>query len=197
MKDLIKRVDARLKKIKEEDLSEYIKNFNPDDIMFLDSTYIDGSTLYLKWIYCLALEVQPKQVVELGAWTGASTAMFLAGMPKDSVLYSVDTNKDSWMSAPEDDRLVKIIGDDLDVQFPEGTHLDKTDIWFIDSDHTAEQLNQEVEKYSPFWNKDTIVLIDDVNYGLFSDYSEAWKKLPYNKIELPRLHYTGFGVMVI
>ena len=199
LSELIKRVNKRMTGFDGSGINDFTKRFGPDEMTFLTSSYSAGSTDYLRWICCLAREVQPKKVVELGAFTGSSTAMFLAGMPKDSKLISVDIDPQSWGVVPEDSRLLKVVGDDVSEKsiFPEGTDLSDADIWFIDSDHTGRHLKKEIKKYSPLWKKGTIVIVDDVDYPQFNDYNEVWRSLPYKKKNLSNLHYTGFGIFIV
>lgn len=157
-----------------------------------------GVSRYLAWLTAICEELKPKQVVELGAYVGLSTCMLLAGMPIKSKLITVDIKKDSWSVLPKDSRVVKVVGNDLDLSiYPKRVDLSKTDLWFIDSDHTGEQLRREVDLYSPFWKKGTVVLLDDVHYPEFPSYAAVWHTLPYKKRELPELHQTGFGIMKI
>ena len=154
-------------------------------------------SLYQKWLICLMEEIQPKQCIELGAWRGISTCMLLAGMPKESKLYSVDIDPLSWEYVPEDSRLTKIIGDDLDLNiYPKDVDLSKTDFWFIDTNHTEEFFQKERAVYEKFWKPGTVIAMDDVGkWDTFTLWKE-WEKLPYDKVELPTLHYTSFGLLV-
>lgn len=199
LNDLVARVNKRIPLFDIDKIKKFTKNFGTEEYLFVNGGYGQGSTEYLKWIYCLAQEVNPKKVVELGAYTGVSTLMFLAGMSKDSTLLSVDINPNSWSLVPKDKRLVKVVGDDVgdDLKLPRGKDLKDADIWFIDSDHTGEHFNREIEKYSLLWKKGTIVIVDDVSYPQFSDYSEAWNALSYTKRNLSELHYTGFGIFIV
>lgn len=199
LKQLIKKVNNRLKKLDENEIKPFIKMFGPDELLFFNSLYSDGPTLYLKWLYCLTRELKPKKIVELGAFAGASTAMFLAGMEPESVLFSVDVDPKSWGVVSEDKRLIKVIGNDVSKKaiFPEGTELGDTSLWFIDSEHTGRHLKKEIKKYGPLWKKGTIVVVDDVQSIEFPDYTEAWRELPYEKVNLKDLHYTGFGIFIV
>jgi cephalosporin hydroxylase len=164
-----------------------------------------GCNRYYQWLACLVKLLRPKQVVELGAAAGISTMMMLSELPKDSLLISVDIDPNlawKWMDK-EYPQLVKILGDDLDPSiwtkdlYPpvRGVDLAQTDIWFIDSLHTAEQLQKELDLYQQFWKKGTVVVLDDINVP---GIREIWDSLPYDKCEttIPN-HYTGFGHFIV
>jgi len=157
-----------------------------------------GQNLYYQWLACLVKFIKPKQVVELGAAAGISTTMMAFELPKDSKLYSVDIDPSiawKWMDR-EYPQVIKVLGDDLDLSiYPKDCDLSQTDIWFIDSLHTEEQLRKEVELYKPFWKKGTIVVLDDIRQpGL----DTVWNELPYDKCEttIPN-HFSGFGHFIV
>jgi hypothetical protein len=159
---------------------------------------IETPSLYEKWLLCLMEEICPKQIIELGAWRGISTCMILAGIPKDSKFYSVDIDPLSWEYVPEDSRLTKVIGDDLDLSiYPKDLDLGKTDFWFIDTNHTEEFFRKERDVYEKFWKPGTVIAMDDVGKDSGFTLWKEWDKLPYDKVELPTLHHTSFGLIVI
>lgn len=159
---------------------------------------IRGFNRYYQWLACLMKLVKPKQVVELGAAAGISTIMMATELPKDSKLISVDIDKDlawKWMDR-EYPQVIKVLGDDLDLGiYPKDIDLDQTDIWFIDSLHTEEQLRKEFALYRPFWKKGAIVVLDDIKIpGL----DKVWSEITEDKCEttVPN-HYTGFGHFIV
>lgn len=153
-----------------------------------------GQNLYYQWLACLIRLVKPSQVVELGPAAGISTIMMATQMKKDAKLYSVDIDRDlAWKWLKFDYvQLRKILGDDLDMNiWPKDCDLSKTDIWFIDTLHTAEQLKKEIELYKKFWKKGTIVVLDDIR---LPELWPVWESLPYDKCETTSPnHYSGFG----
>ena len=88
---------------------------------------------------------------------------------------------------------IPIVGDDLDLsQWSKDLDLGKTDLWFIDSEHTAKQLRAELELYKPFFKKGTIILFDDIH---MDELWPVWQELPYEKLDATDpLHYSGFGI---
>lgn len=157
-----------------------------------------GQNLYYQWLACLTRLLNPKQVVELGAASGISTIMMATELNKDSKLYTVDfdlTIAWKWM-AKDYPQVIKILGNDLDMGiWSKDCDLSKTDLWFIDSLHTKEQLSKEVELYSPYWKKGSIVVFDDIRLpGMW----DVWQTLNYDKVENTNPnHYSGFGFIKI
>jgi predicted O-methyltransferase YrrM len=153
--------------------------------------------LYYQWLACLIKLIKPKQVVELGAAAGVSTLLMAREMPEDSKLYSVDIDPQAWRWMSKDyPQVVKILGDDLNMAiWPGSVDLMKTDIWFIDSLHTEEQLRGEIELYKPYWKRGTIVVLDDIRMpGL----NTVWNELSYDKCETTNPnHYSGFGHFIV
>ena len=152
------------------------------------------------WLHCLTKLKQPKQFVELGAAFGNSTISIATAMPKDSRLISVDIGgiQPTWGNLDQYyPSLLPIWGNDLDLKiYPKNIDLKKTDIWYIDSEHTAEHFQKELDLYSPFFKKGAIVACDDIH---FNDMFSTWEKIPYEKCDnsFPCHTKTGFGVFVV
>lgn len=160
---------------------------------------VQGDNLYYQWLACLVKLLKPKQIVELGPAAGISTIMMATQMPKDGKLYSVDIDRDlAWKWMKNDyPQVVKILGDDLDPQIW-GADIEKlpdTDLWFMDTLHTKDQLEKEIKLYSKFWKKGTVVVLDDIRMeGLW----DVWQSLPYDKRETTHPnHYSGFGHFIV
>lgn len=157
-----------------------------------------GENLYYQWLACLVRLLKPKQIVELGPAAGISTIMMATQKDVDCKLYSVDIDESlawKWMKY-EYAGLVKILGDDLDMSiWPKDVDLSKTDLWFMDTLHTKEQLQKEIDLYSKFWKKGTVVVLDDIRMeGLW----DIWQALPYDKCETTHPnHYSGFGHFIV
>lgn len=154
------------------------------------------SNLYYQWLACLTKLIKPKQVVELGAAAGISTIMIASELDKDAKFYSVDNDPQAWRwMKKEYPQVTKILSDDLDMRIWRGINLKDTDLWFIDSLHTYDQLNSEMKKYRKYFKKGAVVVFDDIRMpGLW----EIWSNLPYDKQENTNpCHYSGFGFCII
>lgn len=192
-------------------VNELVKDFDPSPIVSEHMRLVGGGqikevfninergdNLYYQWIACLMKLLKPKQVVELGAAAGISTIMMATQLPVDSKLYSVDIDPSlawTWMEK-EYPQVEKILGDTLNMKiWPGNVDLHKTDVWFFDTLHTYEQLSKEVELYSPFWKKGSVVIFDDIR---MEELLPVWESLDYDKCETTKPnHYSGFGHLIV
>lgn len=159
-----------------------------------------GRVGYYQMLPVLVENLKPMQVVELGGAMGASALMMLSTLPKTSKLYSITLEEGGLeFSFVKEDypNFVPIVGDDLDLDsFPKDMDLGVTDLWFFDSLHTYDQLHKEIELYSPFFKKGTIILVDDIH--LDEGMYKGWLEFPGDKFDATAwLHWSGFGIIVI
>ena len=194
LEELHKKVLTRIPEVTDELLRPYLKDVEQGG---LDDIRDD---LYYKYLTALAMEIKPWQIVELGAAAGGSALMFLAGMPKDSKLYSctLPEPEGEWRWIKEEyPNLVKVRGNDLDRLVWQGTncYLPETDVWFIDTSHTYSQVKTELEHYGKFFKEGCLVLMDDIklNDGMY----KAWLEIEYQKLDVSELHHSGFGLLVV
>jgi predicted O-methyltransferase YrrM len=163
-----------------------------------DVNYIAHS-LYYRWLAALIRVLHPLQVIELGSAGGTSLLMMLSQLPKESKLYSctIPEPEGEWRFIKQDyPQLIKVLGDDLDLSvWPKGTFLDRTDIWFLDTEHNYDQVHAELELYDKFFKPGSLVLIDDIllNDGM----RRAWKEIKYPKLSMSDLHWSGFGCFCV
>ena len=204
--DSIKDLSANEIDIKVFDLlKHYDVNVIADHLTKINPAHVEnevkngnGQNLYYQWLACLVRLLKPKQVVELGAAAGISTIMIATELSKDAKFYSVDNDPNiawKWMSR-DYPQLTKILGDDLNMAIWDGSiDLLKTDLWFIDTLHTTKQLTKEIELYSPYWKRGTIVAFDDIR---IPEVYSVWESLKYDKRENTNpCHYSGFGFVKI
>ena len=157
---------------------------------------------YYQFLPCLIDNLKPTQIVELGGAMGVSAIMMCQAKWQDFKLYSItlaEGGQEFSFIADNYPNLTKIVGDDLDLtNWPKDLDLSKTDLWFIDTDHTEAQLRAELELYTPFFKKGAIVLFDDIH--LLPDMDRVWddlkKKYDFFDCTDP-LHYSGFGAIQI
>lgn len=156
-------------------------------------------TLYYMWLACLMRVMKPAQVVELGGAMGTSALVMLSQLPEESKLYSITLEEHGLEFSfikTHYRNLTKIIGNDLDLSlWPEDMDWSKTDLVFIDSLHTGEHLQKELDLYLPLLKPGTIVLLDDIriNDGMW----DVWLSIDKPKLNLSRLHWSGFGAFVV
>lgn len=166
-----------------------------------DVNNIEGCAYY-QWSSALFGETKPKQIVELGGAMGVWDVCVLNNLPQDSKLYSVslaEEGKEYSYVADKYPNFIPCVGDDLDLDvWPKELDLHKTDVWFIDTFHTEDQLRKEWALYSPFMKKGSLVLLDDIhiNVGMERVWNELKEKYDHIDGTYP-LHWTGYGLIVI
>lgn len=166
-----------------------------------DVKNIEGCAYY-QWSSALLGEIKPRQIVELGGAMGVWDVCVLHTLPKESKLYSVtlaEEGKEFSYVVDKYPNFIPCVGDDLDLTvWPKELDLSKTDVWFIDTFHTEDQLRKEWALYSPFMKKGSIVLFDDIhiNIGMETVWNELKEK--YDSIDCTYpLHWTGYGLLKI
>lgn len=100
-------------------------------------------------------------ITEFGVRTGRSTAAFLASTP--SIMYSYDITSRKFNY-----KLFKTLAEKTEFVFTEGDTLkieiEETDLLFIDTYHTYNQLRQELEKH-PVRVRKYIIIHDTETFG--------------------------------
>ena len=196
---MVKRIDlaARLElaKLDMDEVSQFLGDVNDGSMNDINNVSL---SLYYRFLPALVKAIKPKQVIEMGSAGGASVLMMLSVLPETSKLYAMS------LKEPEGEfRFIKKDylnlelrrGDNLNLDNWKGVDLKKTDLWFLDTKHTFEQLHKEMELYDPYFKKGAIVLLDDIR--LNSGMTKAWNEIKYNKLSLPDLHWSGFGMFQV
>ena len=195
LEKLRNRVARELEKFDLNEVLPYLKYISAGGMNDVKSE--DGQSNYYQWLTNLMKVNKPRQIVELGGAMGVSALMILAGLPKKSKLYSITLEElglEFSFIKEKYPQLRMIIGNDLDLSsWPKDLDLEKTDIWFIDTEHEANQLRSELRIYRPFFKKGAIVLIDDI---YLNDMYQVWLEITYPKLALPELHWSGFGMFI-
>lgn len=162
---------------------------------------ISGEAKYYKFLPLVLDILKPEQVVELGSAAGTSALMMLSHLPANSNLYacSIPEPEGEFRFIKEEyPNLHMIRGDDLDLKIWRGVNLEATQVWFIDTEHTYEQLHAELELYNKFFRPGALVFLDDIT--LNDGMARAWNEIEYPKLALPGWHSysnTGFGVFAV
>ena len=141
-----------LKKLRKE---TYQKTTQPHMI----SGYLQGRLLSI-----LSHIVQPKNVLEIGTFTGYAALSMAEGLPKDGKIYTIDKNEDLayipqkyFAESDYKDQIEFIIGDAKE----EIKKLDKVwDLIFIDAD--KESYLEYLKLIKPNLRSGSIILIDNV-----------------------------------
>lgn len=162
---------------------------------------ISVESKYYKYLPIALDIIKPKQVVELGSAAGTSSLMMLSHLPEDSRLYACsipEPEGEFRFIKDEYPNLRLITGDDLDLRVWRGVNLEATQVWFIDTEHTYDQLSAELKLYNRFFRPGALVFLDDIT--LNEGMAKAWNEIEYPKMPLPGWHTyknTGFGVFAV
>lgn len=153
---------------------------------------------YYQFFAALIKEKKPKQIVELGGAMGVACVAMLSELPKTSKLFSItlpEEGKEFSYIKKKYDNFYPVLGDDTDLtNWPEECFLSNTDMWFIDALHTTEHLKRELELYSPFFKKGTIIFFDDIK---LPELYPVWLDLELDKHDVSVLHQpNGFGMAI-
>jgi hypothetical protein len=195
LKKLHSRILVEMNKLDLDRLSDHMIRFGFGQLGEV-LEFSDRPNGYYKWLHCFMKMKKPKQVVELGAAAGISTVLMATG-DSESKIVSIDCDPQAWRWMDKDyPNVIKILGDDLNLDNFIGVNLSATDFWVFDSLHTKEQLRAEIDLFEPFFNKGTILAIDDIHMN--PGMEEVWESIPYEKLDVSdRLHWSGFGIVQI
>lgn len=192
LKELNDKVFKELETYDVELLKPYLKNVAQGSYNDVMDT---KNSLYYQWLACLIKVLEPKQVVELGGAMGTSALCMLSQLANNSKLYSITLAEHGLEFSYIKEhypQLTKIIGDDSDMGvWPKDLDWSKTDLLFIDAEHTEEAVRREMKEYLPLIGEGKVVIMDDIKMdGLF----EAWVDIKTEKLDLSVLHHSGFGM---
>lgn len=196
------KAEKLYKQVKEVDFTIDMKPFSKCNDGAVRDVVDTERSGYYQWLPRLMKLNKPAQVVELGGAMGVACIAMLQTLPKTSKLYSITLEEHGLEFSfldKEYSNLVKIVGSDLDLNnWPADLDLSKTDIWFIDSEHSYEQVRAEIDLYKKFFKEGSILLFDDIhiNDGLSRVWEEIKNEIPGDKYESD-LHYSGYGIVVV
>ncbi|MFX0198413.1 MAG: class I SAM-dependent methyltransferase [Candidatus Hodarchaeota archaeon] len=133
---------------------------------------------FYKWLSCLIKALKPMVVVEMGADYGGSAVFILSELPEEGKLYSIDIRGDErhiWQYVPKwDNRIIKLTGDDTNLDtYPTNFPWKEVDFWFVDSDHSWEHVESQMNLIRPHIKEGTVILIHDI----YLNEKEVAKKL--------------------
>ncbi len=153
---------------------------------------------YYQFFAAYIKEKQPLQVVELGGAMGVGCVAMLSELHLDSHLYSItleELGHEFSFIKKDYTNFTPVIGNDLDLtNWPKELDLNETDMWFFDSLHTREHLTKELELYSPFFKKGTVIFFDDIK---LPELYPVWLDLKLDKYDVSVLHQPdGFGLAI-
>ena len=189
-------VDQSLEKLKTFNVAPYMPALRAANSGAIEDVLnINGCANY-QWIPGLLSLLKPLQIVELGGAMGVWDLMVLNGPYQAFDLCSITLAEHGLEYSYIVDTYTNfhpVVGDDLVItNWPKELDLSKTDLWYYDSLHTEKQLRAELELYSPFHKKGSILIFDDIR---MEEIWPVWNDLPYEKIEITDpCHFTGYGI---
>ncbi len=128
----------------------------------------------------LASEFGAKGIIEFGTSLGIST-MYLASSASETKVYSMEGSSEIAKIARENIKNAgfsncEIITGDFDAVLPDVFEKCKNPgLVFIDGNHRKEPLLRYFSKVSEVAGKETVIVIDDINYS--KEMSEAWGEI--------------------
>ena len=192
--ELVGKVFEELKAFKVESILPDLKDCSQGGLNDVLNTQ---DSLYYQWLACLVRVLKPKQIVELGGAMGVSSLVMLSQMSAKSKIYSITLEEHglefSFIKTyyPQ---LTKVVGDDKDMSvWPKDLDFSKTDLLFVDAEHTGEALRREITTYFPLIGSGKVVLFDDIH---MSELWPIWLGLQKEKLDLSVLHHSGFGLAI-
>ena len=151
---------------------------------------------YYRFFHEFVKRFSPTSVLEVGTYKGSSAAHLALAAPACRVLtLDVDPEATRLVRAVAGERgltnLTAIVRPSSDALFGEAERLAPFDVLFIDAVHDFENCYGDYLRYRPLVNPGGIIFFDDVRID--RQMEAAWSCIADPKVELPSLHYTGFG----
>jgi len=191
----LKRLDQEVKnfQLDWERINPYLEGVNEGSLNDIHSPL----SKYYQYLPAVIALKKPNQVVELGSAGGASVLMMLSYLSPRAKMYAcslVEPEGEFRFITDVYSNLTLIRGDDLNLSVWGECNLKRTDIWFIDTEHSYQQLHNELKLYNQFFKKGALVFLDDIH---LNDMPQAWREIKYPKLSLEGWHHSGFGVFQV
>lgn len=155
---------------------------------------------YYWWLALAVRFFQPESILELGTAVGASSIMMWSELPRDSSLISADimTNARFVPDVIREDTRAKYMTADANdwhlYQHFRDVEKKSFDFLFLDTDHVAKDLRNQLDLVSKVLRPGALVVLDDIH---MNDMADAWDEIPGPKLDITQdCHPSGFGVFV-
>lgn len=153
--------------------------------------------LYYDFFYALSKLLGNARLVEIGTYNGVSAGHFAAGSGACSVvtidITPVCARIIEQLPFPN---ITAITGDSLEVA-DQVAALGPYDVAFIDGTHDKEPIYREYCRYRQMLKPGGLMFFDDIDHWEYPGAREAWLLVRDPKVELPELHFSGFGVCAV
>ena len=146
---------------------------------------------YYLFLYLLARDMRPSVSLEIGTYLGTSACHLAAGN-RDAVVATIDIERNCKdlihrIAVEQDLRNLAAITARSTEYVSDGD----INLLFIDGNHTYDDAHGEYLRFRKSVAPGGVILFDDIS--LNDEMRRMWAEVEEPKVELPRLHYTGFG----
>lgn len=167
----------------------------PDWLKGLPSARDEGMTQfgrYYRFFWEFVKRQKPTTVLEIGTYYGSSIAHFAAAGNKPSCV-TIDINPDAaaCVSKFPLQNITALTGNSSGLIQKAASLHPQYDVLFIDAFHDFKNCYQEYLNYRPLVREGGIIFFDDISMD--AEMKLAFELIGDHKIELPTLHWTGFG----
>jgi predicted O-methyltransferase YrrM len=149
---------------------------------------------YNRFLYELVGEIKPTIVLETGTDRGRSAAHMALGCPTSTV-FTIDIDracKDN-VDALKIKNIISVAANSL--EYAKSIPDAWVDFLFLDSLHTYDYVTKEWAAFRPKVRPGGIVFFDDV--ALDDGMKRFWAEVQGEKLDLPELHFSGFGAVLL
>lgn len=150
---------------------------------------------YYRFFHEFVKSCKPENVLEIGTYHGTSAAHLAYADPYCKIVtMDIDASSIDRIERIASDRnlgnITTLTGDSFRI-LSEAEKFGPFDVLFIDAVHDFVHCYGEYLLYRPLVRDGGIIFFDDIHLG--SEMDSAWGMIADPKVELPTLHYTGFG----
>lgn len=149
---------------------------------------------YHRFFFEYVRAFSPERILEIGTYLGSSAAHLAYGHAGHVVTVDIEMDAVRRANDLHLQNLTAVFGDSallLDTIGPMGPF----DAVFIDAAHDFARCYGDYIRYRPLVKPGGLMFFDDIH--LCPEMDQAWFSIADRKIDLPSLHYTGFGACQI
>lgn len=160
-------------------------------------SYMNGAPEH-RYYWWLALAVRglgPNNVLELGTAVGASSIMMASEAKWLTPIKMVSIDL-LWNARFVPDSIKEIVDyREADANVSETyAGMEDVDFLFLDTDHMAKDLRNQLVLTAPILKRGALVVLDDIH---MNDMSDAWNEITWPKLDITAdCHPSGFGIFV-
>lgn len=146
---------------------------------------------HYRFLYWIAQNVNNKNIVEIGAYQGLSTACLSSNESNEVFSYDLDFSTIHFRETPHNVNFIPVPDNNPEYFDPA---IRDGDIIFVDSWHTGIMEKQIWEYLSAGNSWKGLLIYDDIYYG--KKMFNMWNEIPIDKLDITELgHEFGTGVV--